>query len=395
MEGRTSRCGAWHGHCVAHRVRSHLTLVTFLAALAACSSSTAGGPAKPADPPPAEDAGPGDPVPDPPCEPPAITFKRSPVAIDPPRDHHFTTVHEVGGVPYLYVMGGEQDNFAIVHSDIQRAKIAEDGSLSAFEPAGTIPNGIAGSGFAVVGDDVVLFGGVVGPQGTPTNTIQSARFGADGKITEWKTASSKLPVRVMHSSSVAVGRDVYVYGGTTGTAASAISAKVTVNADGTLTPLVDVAPLSPPRSHQAAFVAQGGVYLVGGLDKSPQGNPPSLSDVIRATVQPDGTLGSWENVGKLESPLSISAAVAVGCSILLVGGLDDKTGGPYSDGVLRGSVLKDNTFRTEKALEAKVSVARGHVHQTPVYKSYLYSVGGRDNESKQIGIVDIGTIAHP
>jgi len=53
-------------------------------------------------------------------------------------------------------------------------------------------------------------------------------------------------------------------------------------------------------------------------------------------------------------------------------------------------VLKDNSFRTEKALSARVSVARGHVHQTPVYKNHLYSVGGRDNESKQIGIIDIG-----
>ncbi|HSO34670.1 MAG TPA: hypothetical protein VLT33_19180 [Labilithrix sp.] len=378
-------------------MRRHLTLVTFLAALAACSSTTAADPAKPTDPPPASDvdAGPGDPVPDAPCAPPAITFKRSPVAIDPPRDHHFTTVHEVAGVPYLYVMGGEQDDFAIVHSDIQRARIGDDGSLGAFEAAGTIPNGIAGSGFAVVGDDVVLFGGIVGPQGIATNAIQSGRFGADGKITEWKTASSKLPQRVMHASAVVKDRDVYVFGGTTGSSASTISGKVTVNADGSLTPLVPLTPLSPPRSHQAAFVAQGGVYLLGGLDKSPQGNPPSRSDVIRATFQPDGTIAAWENVGKLASPLSISAAEPVGCSILLIGGLDDTNGGPYSDGVLRGSVLKDSTFRTEKALEARVSVARGHVHQTPVYKKFIYSVAGRGNDDKQLGTVDIGTIEHP
>jgi len=40
-------------------------------------------------------------------------------------------------------------------------------------------------------------------------------------------------------------------------------------------------------------------------------------------------------------------------------------------------------------------VARGHVHQTPLNKNHRYSVGGRDNESKQIGVVDIGTIDHP
>ncbi len=376
----------------AHGVRRPLTVLSLLTMLAACSSSSPADPARPPEPTPAVEAGPGDLVPDPACAPPAITFKRSPIAIDPPRDHHFTAVHEVAGVPYLYVMGGEQDDFAFVHADIQRAKIGDDGSLGAFEPAGTIPSGVAGSGFAVVGDDVVLFGGITGPQGIATDTIQSGRFGADGKITEWKTAASKLPSRVLHSSAVVVGRNVYVFGGTTGTSPRPISGKLTVNADGTLTPLVALRPLSPARSHQAAFVAQGGVYLVGGLDKSSQGNPPSLSDVVRATFEPDGTIAGWTNVGKIESPLSISAAEQVGCSILLIGGLDDTNGGPYSDGVLRGSVLKDNSFRTEKALSARVSVARGHVHQTPVYKNHLYSVGGRDNESKQIGIIDIGTI---
>ncbi len=58
-------------------------------------------------------------------------------------------------------------------------KIAEDGSLGAFEPAGEIPNGRAGAGFAVVGDDVVLLGGVVGvPQTGFTNEILVARFSA-------------------------------------------------------------------------------------------------------------------------------------------------------------------------------------------------------------------------
>jgi hypothetical protein len=381
-------------------MRRAFLLLLLVASLGACSSKTVVEPASPPAGPDDADAGtpnPMDAAPadTPPCAPPAITFKRSSVEITPPRDHHFTMVHEVAGVPYLYVMGGEKDDFATVYDDIQRAKIADDGSLGAFEAAGTIPNGIAGSGFAVVGEDVVLFGGIVGPQGIFTNVIQSARFSADGKLTGWKPGPSTLPQKVMHASAVAVGRDVYVFGGTTGGSASTISGKLTVNADGSLTPLVPLTPLSPGRSHQAAFVAQGGVYLVGGLDMGPVGDPPSRKDVVRATFEADGTIGKWQNVGKLENPLSISAAQQVGCSILFIGGLDDTVGGPYSDGVLRGSLSNDNSFRTEKTLAEKISVARGHVHQTPVYKKFLYSVGGRTNDQKQIGTIDIGTIDHP
>ena len=57
-------------------------------------------------------------------------------------------VREVGGVPYLYVLGGEKDDFDTVFEDVQRAKINADGSLGAFEVAGDIPNGRAGSGFS-------------------------------------------------------------------------------------------------------------------------------------------------------------------------------------------------------------------------------------------------------
>lgn len=317
------------------------------------------------------------------------------MVLAPARDHHDTLVREVGGVPYLYVLGGEKDDFTTVYSDVQRARIKDDGSLDAFEAAGEIPNGRAGAALAVVGDDVVLVGGVVGvPRTDFTNEILVGRFGPDGKLAAWK-AGATLSTKVQHTSAVVVGRDVYIFGGTTGTAATLISAKVTVNTDGSLAALVPLTPLATRRSHHAAFVAQGSVYLLGGLDKGPVGNPPSRADVVRAKLQADGALGAWESVGKLESPLSISAAEPLGCSVLLIGGLDDTTGGPYSDRVLRGSVLKDGTFRTERALEAKVSTARGHVHQTPVYKNHLYSVGGRANDGSVIGTIDIGTIEHP
>ncbi len=329
---------------------------------------------------------------DPPCDPPKITFARSSVAIDPPRDHHVTLVREVAGVPYLYVLGGEQDDFATVFGDVQRAKIAADGSLGPFEKAGTIPRGRAGAALAVVGDDVVLAGGVVGePKTGFTDDFLVARFDAAGRLDTWKSGPL-LPYKVQHAAAVVVGRDVYVFGGTRGSSASNISVRTTVGADGTLAPLTSLTPLETPRSHHAAFIRNGMVFLVGGLDKGPVGNPPSLSDVVRAKLQPDKTIGAWEPAGAISTPLSVSAAEEVGCSILFAGGLDDGKGGPFSDGVLRGSVGSDGAFKAEAPLDARLSVKRGHVHQTPVYRGFMYSVAGRANDMSTLGTIDVGTI---
>jgi len=370
-----------------------LTLLGFLAALCSCSSTSPSAAVTPPSVSPEGDAGTEEALPDALCAPPAIAFKQSPVSITPARDHHVTLVREVAGVPYLYVMGGEEDDFTTVHADVQRARIKDDGSIEPFEKMGDIPNGRAGAALAVVGDDVVLVGGVVGlPQTGFTNEILVARFGADGRLSAWK-AGATLPSKVQHSSAVVVGRTVYIFGGTTGSAASSISGRVTVNDDGSLTPLTALTKLRSPRSHHAAFLAQESIYLLGGLDKGPLDNPPSRDDVVRATLQPDGALGEWEAVGKLASPLSVSAAQPLGCSVLLIGGLDDTTGGPYSDRVLRGSVLRDGTFRTESTLDAKIGTPRGHVHQTPIHKNHIFSVGGRSNDGSVIGTIDIGTIA--
>jgi len=359
-------------------------------ALGGCSSS--GSSPAPA-PSAAADAGTADAaVADPPCDPPKITFARSSVAIDPPRDHHVTLVREVAGVPYLYVLGGEQDDFATVFGDVQRARIAADGSLGPFEKAGTIPRGRAGAALAVVGDDVVLAGGVVGePKTGFTDDFLVARFDAGGRLDTWRSGPL-LPYKVQHAAAVVVGRDVYVFGGTRGSSASNISVRTTVGADGSLAPLTSLTPLETPRSHHAAFIRNGMVFLVGGLDKGPVGNPPSLSDVVRAKLQPDGTLGAWEAAGAISSPLSVSAAQEVGCSILFAGGLDDGKSGPFSDGILRGSVGSDGTFKAEAPLDARLSVKRGHVHQTPMYGRFMYSVAGRANDMSTLGTIDVGTI---
>jgi hypothetical protein len=359
--------------------------------LASCSTTTSSKATPPGlqpDPSPAEET----PADGPPCAPPAITFAPSKVKLEKTRDHHVSFVREVAGTPFLYVLGGEDQDFEVLHDDVLRARIGADGELSPFESAGTLPSGRAGSGLAVVGDDVVLAGGVaVGP--SLTKEILVGRFDAAGRLDSWKPGGA-LPQSVQHAAAVAIGRDVYVFGGTRGTSASTISVKFRVTDEGTLSEVVSLTALNPPRSHHVAFVDRDAVYLVGGLDKGPMTNPPSRKDAVRARVLPDGTLSAWETVGGLSNPLSISSVQRVGCSLLFSGGLDETNKeGLYSNRILRASLREDGSFRSETPLEARLGVSRGHVHQMPMYRNFLYSVGGRGNDLTTLGSVEIGTVA--
>src|SRR5688500_18692817 len=122
----------------------------FLASLllTACSTSSTESAPKAVDPggteePPATEA--------PPATPPSLTFERSDVAIDPGRDHHTTMVIDTPSGPWLYVVGGT-DAWSVMHNDVQRAHIGNDGKLGAFESAGMLPDPRAGHCMVKKGD---------------------------------------------------------------------------------------------------------------------------------------------------------------------------------------------------------------------------------------------------
>jgi hypothetical protein len=64
-----------------------------------------------------------------PCEAPLISFAKSKTPYVVTLDHHVTLIRKVAGKAYLYVLGGEQQDFSIVLSDIQRAPIETDGPV--------------------------------------------------------------------------------------------------------------------------------------------------------------------------------------------------------------------------------------------------------------------------
>ena len=320
---------------------------------------------------------------------PALAVTRSSSVIAPVRDHHTTAVIETAAGPYLYVFGGT-DDWRLLHDDVQRAHIRDDGTLDAFEAAGKLPGPRAGHCFARVKDRYLLAGGIVPSKGTMGVNASSVlvRIGADGQITD-AIAGPELPKAVMHLTCEVQGDYVYALGGRgSNSKSTTLSARAKINADGTLGAFEAQAALKPDRSHHASFVRENRLYVLGGLTGDPAGDFDERSDAIVADISADGTLGAWAPAGKLPAALSVTAAQLYKDAVYIAGGLEGAEG--FTDKVRRATFEPDGTLGAFKTLPGKLPEGRGHVHQTPMWKTFIFSVGGKDNAQKSLGTVDVG-----
>lgn len=313
----------------------------------------------------------------------AFTRSASTLAVE--LDHHTTHVLLVGGVPYLYVVGGTT-GWKDTYSTVYRAKIRDDGDVDAFEEAGALPAKLAGHTLTLVGDTLVLAGGTNGP--SITGATYSTKLGANGKLENW-SPGPPLPIGVMHGHAGAYGKHVYFVGGrgrSTGKSVANVS-RVEVLADGTLGAMEPLADLPADRSHGQAFVRGDTMYVFGGLRGDPAGEHEPLDDVLRAKL--GGPTVTWENAGKLPAARTITAAELVGDEVIVLGGIEGKT-------AFRADGWK-GTFDEKGQLSfgviaARLPFARGHVHQTPAYNGHLYSVGGKNAAERSFGTVDIAKL---
>jgi len=252
-----------------------------------------------------------------------------------------------------------------------------------------LPAPRAGHCFARVKDRYLLAGGIVPSKGTMGVNASSVlvRIGADGKITD-AIPGPDLPKAVMHLTCEVQGDYVYALGGRgSNSKSTTLSARAKINADGTLEAFEAQSALKPDRSHHASFVRENRLYVLGGLTGDPAGEYDDRSDAIMADIGADGVLGAWAPAGKLPTTLSVTAAQLYKDAVYIAGGLD---GTEFTDKIRRATFEPDGTVSAFATLPGKLPEGRGHVHQTPIYKTFIFSVGGKDNAQKSLGTVDIG-----
>jgi len=290
------------------------------------------------------------------------------------RDHHVTFAASTKAGDFLYV-GGGVNAFSILTS-VERAPIQSDGTLGKFAATTPLPEGLGGAGLAQVGNNVVIAGGLIlsGQMAISGKSTYVGTVGDDGGL-----AFAKGPDLVTDRYHVSLSADrgfVYAIGGlrqfyTGNTAGQTVSNAVErATFDGkTLGKFTALDNLPHALTHQAAVVRDHFIYLFGGLESE-----AVLTDVTRAEVKADGSLGDWQPAGALPEGRATSAAFVFLDQVYVLCGSTLVQGGEV-DTVLRAPFAANGTVGKFEELKA-VPMARAHVHQTPLVNGFVYSAAG-------------------
>ena len=347
------------------------------------------------------DGGPSYPI-DHPCDEPCTIAWRELAPFDVPLDHHSTFVLERDDGAYLYVLGGIQPSatsVAAYNARISAARILEDGTLGPWAHE----DFRFGIGFHAQaqyvnldGHDSMLWIGGILHDSTDTDLSPSANpyaFGASfppgigpgiegmhvGDAGSVAAFAGRLSAAVLHGTAAVrerpdgSGRDVFLIGGSRDS-----TVRDALRYDTSTDTWVSDTELPMPRSHHVLVQHDGRLYLIGGFSGT-VALPVAEPSIVRSIHAEDGHITGWEEVGTMEDPPWTAGGFVHEGHVYIVGG--GASGGHHGGGeflarVRRAPLGDDGRVGAFEDL-SPIPMARAHVHQAPLYRGRIYSVGGR------------------
>ncbi len=165
-----------------------------------------------------------------------------------------------------------------------------------------------------IGDYYYVVSGEIQSRGVFTPQIERAKVLGDGNLGPWEVAAT-LPASRDNAVVAATDSDIYILGDHPG---STLVERVPVAADGSLgAPVTDRA-MATARYRGGAMVHGGFLYIIGGADNAL--SPAHLDSVERAPINAGGSLGTWETLPSLPTPLSAFALAKTAKYVWLLGG---------------------------------------------------------------------------
>lgn len=226
---------------------------------------------------------------------------------------------------------------------------------------------------------LVVLAGLV----TPINPAGAARQDpapAAAGLAPW-TSATALPQSRIEFAAIASQNNVYVIGGndpSQGQNQLATVERAVVAGNGTLGAWQATSPLTTTRVGFAAVISDTHVYALGGYHQIVD-NFERFNSVQYATVNPNGTLGNWQDTQPMNGIRSGLGAVAAKGYVYAIGGYDDLDGGRVLTTVERALVNSDGTLA---AWTETQPLAIGKEGLTAVTAGdYIYAIGGRSVNS--------------
>lgn len=186
---------------------------------------------------------------------------------------------------------------------------------------------------------VFVFGGA-GADGAPVASVRRARVLDSGALEEWHEQGA-LPEGRAHAAATAAtaytaaldtlttAAYLYVLGGIDAAGETLESVRYAhVDLDGVVGDWQSGPALPRPLHSASAAIFRGFLYLAGGI--GPEDD--ARSELLRAPVHPDGTLGAWEPLTSLPGGRAYASLVSFGPFLYTVGG-ETASADPLSGGM--------------------------------------------------------------
>lgn len=266
---------------------------------------------------------------------------------------------------YVYVASGQFGDGT--QTSVYSAPINSDGTLGAWTQLGNLPTAILGARAVVTKNRVYLVGGA-----SASPLTYTAAINGDGTLGAWSTGPA-FPENINFCSAFVTSNRLYAVGGNDfssysnhGTVYYAV-----IGNDGTLGAWVKDADMVDGISNAQCIVTKTRVYIVGGSV-----NGVDSSNAYSAVINADGSLGAWAANGNAPA-IMIDAMVYVSNSTAyLIGGANTQLGNLYNT-VYRATINADGTLG---------SWTSGTTIPVPTYaagvaatKNHLYYIGGSNN----------------
>lgn len=266
----------------------------------------------------------------------------------------------------VYSFGGL--NSAAPTGVVYTAPINADGTLGTWTTTTSLPATVYGSQVILHKNYVYLLGGVISST-TVISTVYYAQINADGTLGTWNTSPSSLPVGLSNSTAFITKNRIYLCGGCTNAVTPVWTGAVytcLINADGSLGTWTTASSLPGILPDSSAVITKNRVYLLGGYNGSAY-----VATVYTATINSDGTIGTWSIDTSLPIPIGWAQVVVVNKIVYLFGGYGTNS---QLNNVYRASILDNGIIGPwVNGSTLPIPVIQ---HQVFVTKNKIYLIGG-------------------
>lgn len=289
-----------------------------------------------------------------------------------PSSGHCSVVHD----GRIYVVGGSTPTSGIRSDKVRYASVQSDGHIDSdgwlfTEPLLDPRIFGAANNVVIYNDRIYVLGGSANQPGwIERDTVWYTSFNPDGTIGDWITTTS-LPYHVGDISAVAWNDRIYILAGWTGFDYYNYVHYAEIDSDGSLGSWITTTSLPERRAHgHRAVVHNGIIYFMGGT--TGYTGPPTIhNEIYYAPIQASGEVGAWTETA-LPVGLSTFSAFVYGEDIFVMGGENESLA--LDDRVYKAHINPDGSL--DSWVEWGRLPERLHVHSSVVLDDRVYMIGG-------------------